>query len=172
MEGGWWVAIGSVIATAVAAVGGVLINWLRERARTEQERLKSTADRHEVLIDRQEKQIARMQSMMDELYRSNNELRDEHATCQAEQESLWVWLQTFHRTACSLARTARAAGHDVDEIPPLPERRESRVAQLEFEARRMEQNRRLANELRPPPPASLGVTSPAHGPHHAGHQRS
>jgi hypothetical protein len=114
-------------------------------------KLQAQADRHEVLIDRQEKQIARMQTMMDQLHESNRVLRDENAECQAEQESLWVWLQTFYRIAVNQTRVLKTLGHEVDDLPPMPERKDTR-ARAEYESRRIEHNTNLVQTLRPKTP--------------------
>jgi gas vesicle protein len=158
MDGNLFVTIGSVTVAVIGAVATAIMTYLTWSHKSRQEKVKADTDRHEALIDRQEKQIVRMQSVQDQQQRTIMSLQDEHSECQAELERNWAWMERFRDLACSLVSTLRKSGHECDDVPPLPARRENRAAALEYQARSTEQNRRLANELRPPtPPPSDSV---------------
>jgi hypothetical protein len=155
MDGSAWIGIAGAIVTVLSALGAGVMAYLTWRQKTGQEESREKISQHEVLISRQEKTIVRMDGIQTQQQQTIYSLQNEHAECQAEMERIWAWLERLHATAMFLNSIARKDGHVVDDVPPMPSRREDHTASMEYQARSTEQNRRLAGSLRPKVPRSM-----------------
>lgn len=152
MDGNTLVAIGSVMVALLTAVAAAVMTYVRFKHTAQQELDREKVSRHERLIDRQEAQIKRMEEGQKQMQQTIMTMLDENASCHAERAEDRVWMQRFRDLAVSQVVMLRKAGHEVEDVPPLPPRKADSTPALEYAARSTEMNRRLSNELRPPDP--------------------
>jgi predicted RNase H-like nuclease (RuvC/YqgF family) len=113
-------AIGGVITTVIAGLGGALTMWITTRQKAKAESEDAAIVRYKDLIKYQGEEIEKLREELDKIKVQVTALAAEHMNCQVQMNSLYAWATFSHRLNLKFAAALNLDAEK--EIPPLPAR--------------------------------------------------
>lgn len=151
--------LAGALAAAAGTIGSAWMLWRRLSLKIKLDTEASALSHYEGVVahfkgevTRQQQQIDRQDVHLADLTDGLEQLRQEHAGCQSQIDSLYHWAASCHEAARRLARRARQDPDDPDvvpHLPPRPPRTDGRAE--EFRERTLRHNTEAVKDLSPPP---------------------